>query len=177
MNKNIIIIAVAAIAAFMAVLLIPRLLERDVVAEPREAPESSSTAETGSAGSRQSDSPQQQSAAPAAPQQRASNPVLEAQLADAVRQVNAAGPIVIDEMTTMTAARSQGIRIQYRYELSRELNANQVQQFQNIATNQNQRTICARPETRQLIDLGGEIEYVYYGPGDRFLFSTPIVGC
>lgn len=177
MNKNIIIIAVAAIAAFMAVLLIPRLLERDVVAEPREAPESSSTAETGSAGSRQSDSSQQQSAAPAAPQRRASNPALEAQLADAVRQVNAAGPIVIDEMTTMTAARSQGIRIQYRYELSRELNANQVQQFQNIATNQNQRTICARPETRQLIDLGGEIEYVYYGPGDRFLFSTPIVGC
>ena len=176
MNKNIIIIAVAAIAAFMAVLLIPRLLERDVVAEPREEAESTSTAETGSAGSRASDTPQQNAGSPG-PQAPASNPILEAQLADAVRQVNAAGPIVIDELTTMTAARSQGIRIQYRYELSRELNASQVSQFQQIATTQNQRTICARPETRELIDLGGEIEYMYYGPGDRFLFSTPIVGC
>ena len=175
MNKNIIIIAVAAIAAFMAVLLIPRLLERDVVAEPREEAESTSTAETGSAGSREGSDDQQQAAAPA--QSGGSNQVLEAQLAAAVRQVNAAGPIVIDELTTMTAARAQGTRIQYRYELSRELNADQVRQFQNIATNQNQRTICARPETRQLIDLGGEIEYMYYGPGDRFLFSTPIVGC
>lgn len=175
MNKNIIIIAVAAIAAFMAVLLIPRLLERDVVAEPREEAESTSTAETGSAGSRESSDDQQQAAAPA--QSGGTNTILEAQLAEAVRQVNAGGPIVIDEMTTMTAARSQGTRIQYRYEISRELNAAQVRQFQNIATNQNQRAICTRPETRQLIDLGGEIEYVYYGPGNRFLFSTPIVGC
>ncbi|MEM8695494.1 MAG: hypothetical protein AAGE05_05680 [Pseudomonadota bacterium] len=175
MNKNIIIIAGAAIVAFLAVLLIPRLLDRDVAEETEAVAASDSAGDTGSAGS--ASGTDKDEPAPAANSSRPSNPVLEAQLAEAVRQVNAAGPIVIDELTTMTSARAQGVRIQYRYEISRELNAGQVRQFEQFASTQNRQTICARPETRDLIDLGGEIEYVYYGPGNRYLFSTPIVGC
>ena len=176
MNKNIIIIVVAALAAFMAVLLIPRLLERDVEAEPLSESSRAEAPETGSAGSQSSGPAQPRNSAPAT-SNRAPNPLLEAQLAEAVRQVNATTPITIDEMTTMTAARSQGIRIQYRYELSTQLNADQVRQFEQFASRQNQQTICSRTDTRELIDLGGEIEYMYYGPGNQFLFSTPIVGC
>ncbi|MGP1282492.1 MAG: hypothetical protein ACTS1X_05905 [Parasphingopyxis sp.] len=175
MNRNIIIIAVAAISAFLAVLLIPRLLDRDEAEVPSSAEsagDAGSAASAGSAGADGKDEP----AAPAAGA-RPANPALEAQLVEAVRQVNASAPIVIDELTTMTAARAQGVRIQYRYEISRDLNDTQTAQFRQFASTQNRQTICARPETRELIDLGGEIEYLYYGPGDRYLFSTPITGC
>ncbi|QLC25154.1 hypothetical protein HFP57_09045 [Parasphingopyxis algicola] len=178
MNKNIIIIAAAAIVAFLAVLLIPRLLDRDEAEAPSSAQSSEPTGDSGSAeraGPAEADG-KDEAEAPAA-SARPANPALEAQLAEAVRQMNASGPIVIDELTTMTAARAQGNRIQYRYEISRNLNDTQTAQFRQFAATQNQQTICTRPETRELIDLGGEIEYVYYGPGDRYLFSTPITGC
>jgi hypothetical protein len=178
MNKNIIIIAVAAIVAFLAVLLIPRLLDRDAEEAPSSVASSGTAGETGSAEST-SPAPEddKDDSAPPATNSRSANPILEAQLAQAVRQVNAEVPIVIDELTTMTAARGQGTRIQYRYEISTEFSSSQIAQFRQYASNQNQQTICARPETRRLIDLGGEIEYVYYGPGDRYLFSTAITGC
>lgn len=178
MNKNIIIIIGAAVAAFLAVLLIPRLLDSDDSA-PETTASSDAAGETGSASSADSASSDEGKDEPAAsaPSSSESNPVLEAQLQEAVRQVNAGGPVVIDEFTTMTSARAQGNRILYRYEISQELNAAQVSQFQQYASNQNQQTICTRPETRQLIDIGGEIEYVYFGPGNRFLFATAITGC
>lgn len=178
MNRNIIIITVAAIAAFLAVLLIPRLLDRDEAEAPSSAESAESAGDAGSAASAGSTGAdgKDEPAAPAAGV-RPANPALEAQLVEAVRQVNASAPIVIDELTTMTAARAQGVRIQYRYEISRNLNDTQTAQFRQFASTQNRQTICTRPETRELIDLGGEIEYLYYGPGDRYLFSTPITGC
>ncbi|WP_299324298.1 hypothetical protein [Parasphingopyxis sp.] len=180
MNKNIIIIIGAAVAAFLAVLLIPRLLDSGEDEAPATAESSDNggdSGSTGSAGSASSSGDDKDDPAQSARSARGSNPVLEAQLAEAVRQVNAGGPVVIDEFTTMTSARAQGNRILYRYEISRNLNATQVSQFQQYASNQNQQTICRRPETRQLIDIGGEIEYVYFGPGNRFLFSTAITSC
>lgn len=177
MNKNIIIIIGAAVTAFLAVLLIPRLLDSDddasdTPASSQAAGDSGSAGSDGSASDDEKDEP-----AASTPSRSGSNPVLEAQLEEAVRQVNAGGPIVIDEFTTMTSARAQGNRILYRYEISENLNAAQVSSFQQYASSQNQQTICTRTETRQLIDMGGEIEYVYYGPGNRYLFSTAITGC
>ena len=177
MNKNIIIIVAVAIVAFLAVLLIPRLLDRGSDEAPSSQASSETGGDTGSAGSDATVSTDEKDEPAPAANARRANPELEAQLVDAARQVNAGGPIVIDEITTMTAARARGVRMQYRYEISRELDVSEVQRLQRFASTQNQQTICARPETRALIDLGGEIEYVYYAPGDRFLFSTPIVGC
>lgn len=177
MNKNIIIIVAVAIVAFLVVLLIPRLLDRDTDEGPSSQASSETGGDSGTVGSDRAESTDDKDEPAPAANVRPANPALEAQLVDAARQVNAAGPIVIDEITTMTAARARGVRMQYRYDISDELDAERVQRLQQMATTQNQQTICARPETRALIDLGGEIEYVYYGPGDRFLFSTPIIGC
>ena len=182
MNKNIIIIIGAAVTAFLAVLLIPRLLDSDddVSDTPASEQAAGDTGSAGSAGSASSDDSSGDDGkdeADASTSSGGSNPVLEAQLQEAVRQVNAGGPIVIDEFTTMTSARAQGNRILYRYEISENLNAAQVSSFQQYASTQNQQTICTRTETRQLIDMGGEIEYVYFGPGNRYLFSTAITGC
>lgn len=177
MNKNIIIIIGAAVTAFLAVLLVPRLLDSDDDVTDTSA-SSQAAGDSGSAGSDGSATDDEKDEPAASTQSRSgSNPVLEAQLEEAVRQVNAGGPIVIDEFTTMTSARAQGNRILYRYEISENLNAAQVSSFQQYASSQNQQTICTRTETRQLIDMGGEIEYVYYGPGNRYLFSTAITGC
>lgn len=178
MNRNILIIAGAAIVVFLAVLLIPRLLDRDAEEEPTRVASSESSEETGSAEA--ADFPpaddKDEPAAPAA-NSRPLNPALEAGLAEGVRQINTQVPITIDELTTVTAARLQGRRIQYRYEISRDLSAAQISSFRQYASTQNQQSICQNSETRTLIDLGGEFEYVYYGPGDRYLFSTPITGC
>jgi len=102
---------------------------------------------------------------------------LPGELAEAARQINAAGPIRIDEMTMMTAASSAGNRITYRYEISRQLSAQQVASFRELAASNNRRVLCGRDETRTLISLGGEIEYVYFDPTGRRLFSTPVTGC
>lgn len=181
MNKNIIIIAGAAVTAFLAVLLIPRLLDsgEDEVPVATESSNSSDDAASadGSGSTGSTDDKEQATASPAPPPASGSNPVLEAQLVEAVRQVNAGGPVVIDEFTTMASARAQGNRIVYRYEISQELSAAQIAQFRQFASTQNQQTICTRPETRQLIDIGGEIEYAYFGPGNRYLFNTAITGC
>lgn len=173
MNRNILIIAAAAIVVFLAVLLIPRLLDRDAEEAPARTASSEFSEETDrSSSADDKDEP----AAPVA-DARPANPGLEAGLAEAARQINAQVPISIDELTTVTAARVQGSRIQYRYELSREFSAAQIAQFRQFASTQNPESICGNAETRSLINLGGEIEYVYYGPGDRYLFSTPITSC
>ncbi|MGJ8536207.1 MAG: hypothetical protein ACSHW2_03575 [Parasphingopyxis sp.] len=173
MNRNILIIAAAAIVVFLAVLLIPRLLDRDAEEAPTRTASSESSEETDrSSSADDKDEP----AAPVA-DARPANSGLEAGLAEAARQINAQVPISIDELTTVTAARVQGSRIQYRYELSREFSAAQIAQFRQFASTQNPESICGNAETRSLINLGGEIEYVYYGPGDRYLFSTPITSC
>lgn len=176
MNRNILIIAAAAIVAFLAVLLIPRLLDRDAEPAPSRAAASDSSEEEGAAeDAGAAEDKDQQPEAAASP--RPANPGLEAGLAEAARQINTQVPISIDELTTVTAARVQGNRIQYRYELSREFSAAQIAQFRQFASRQNPESICGNAETRSLINLGGEIEYVYYGPGDRYLFSTPITSC
>ncbi len=175
MNKNILIIAAAAVVAFLAVLLIPRLLDRDTDEDPTSTVSSDSgSQQTETAGSSSEDDKDEPQPANNA---RAANPGLEAGLAEAVRQINTQVPITIDELTTVTAARLQGRRIQYRYEISTEFSAAQIAQFRQFALTQNQQSICGTSETRQLIELGGEIEYAYYGPGDRYLFSTPITSC
>lgn len=176
MNRNILIIAAAAIVVFLAVLLIPRLLDGDTddtpVAEADSAADSGSAESAGGSADDGKDEPAQ-----AATNPRPLNPGLEAGLAEAVRQINTQVPITIDELTTVTAARLQGRRIQYRYEVSQQFNDAQIAQFRQYATTQNQQSICGTAETRSLIDLGGEIEYAYYGPGNRHLFSTPITNC
>jgi len=178
MNKNILIIAAAAIVVFLAVLLIPRLLDRDSDDAPTSVASSDFPAETGSSGrAGSSEVDDKDDPGPPATNPRPANPGLEAGLAEAVRQINTQVPITIDELTTVTAARVQGSRIQYRYEISTEFSAAQIAQFRQYASTQNQQSICGTAETRSLIDLGGEIEYVYYGPGDRYLFSTPITAC
>lgn len=186
MNRNIIIIVAAAVVAFLAVLLIPRMLDDSASTGGDEAEaaaeDGSGEAGTGSVGSdgtgQAADAGGKDSAGGMPLRNpRQASPELAGQLAEAARQVNAGGPVTIDELTTMTAAESEGNRIRYRYEISQQLDANQVQSFRQFASQQNQQAICSRAETRQLIDMGGEIEYAYYGPGDNFLFSTPIVTC
>lgn len=178
MNRNILIIVAVAIVVFLAVLLIPRLLDRESDEAPAPIASSDSAGETGSAG-RVGSSAEDDKDEPTRPANnpRAANLTLEAGLAEAVRQINAEVPIAIDELTTVTAARVQGSRIQYRYEISTEYSAAQIAQFRQYASTQNRQSICGNSETRSLIELGGEIEYVYYGPGDRYLFSTPITSC
>jgi hypothetical protein len=174
MNKNIVIIVVAAVVAFLAVLAIPRLLDGGEDDAPVEVADAEDSASSSAAPQSEAEKDEPR---PAPPAGRRSNPQLAQQIAEAARQVNANGPVVIDELTTMTAAQSRGNRIRYRYELSRELSPDQANSFRDFASRTNQQTICNRDETRRLIDMGGEIEYVYYGPGDTFLFSTPIVRC
>ena len=173
MNRNILIIAAAAVVVFLAVLLIPRLLDRGTEDAPTRVASSDSSEETSST---ETADDKDEPAAPAT-NPRALNPGLQAGLAEAVRQINTQVPITIDELTTVTAARLQGNRIQYRYEVSREFSAAQIASFREFASTQNPQSICGNSETRSLINLGGEIEYVYYGPNDRYLFSTPITSC
>lgn len=106
-----------------------------------------------------------------------SRTLLAERLAEAARQINAEAPIAIDAMTSLTAAESSANRITYRYEVSRQLSAPQVARFRELAGSDTRRAICAREETRALIDDGGEIEYAYFGPSDAYLFSTTITDC
>ncbi len=191
MNRNIIIIIVAALVAFGAVLLIPRLLDSssdDGEEQVAEAPEDDNRdGDSGSARSNTDDGDEQTADAGDKPDgpsansggsnPRPANPALAAQLQAAARQVNAGGPVRIDELTTMASASAQGNRIRYRYQVSRTLSSDQVASFRQFASTQNPQTICGRDITRQLIEMGGEIEYAYFGPGNAFLFSTPIVDC
>lgn len=102
---------------------------------------------------------------------------IEAQLQIAVAEVNAQAPIRIDPLTEMTGARAEGRRLIYRYEIARELTDQQAADFENLASRQNRETLCANPQSRQLFDLGAEVEYVYFDPSGDRLFSTPITGC
>lgn len=102
---------------------------------------------------------------------------LDAMLAIAARQVNAAGPIAIDDLTTMTEARAEGNRLIYRYELGAKVTPEQLASFRQIATSENRRVVCERPETRTMLDMGAELEYEYFAANGERLFSTPITGC
>lgn len=102
---------------------------------------------------------------------------LPAELAEAARQINAGGPIRLDEMTMMTAASSTGNRITYRVEFSRALTSRQISSLRELAASSNRSVLCAREETREMIEMGGEIEYAYFDPTGRRLFSTPVTGC
>jgi hypothetical protein len=179
MNRNIVIIAVLAVTAFVAVIAIPRLLDNDDApgTGDRETVAGEKVEVGTGTDSGAGQSPQAE--APRTPQgnQAAVSPMLASQLAEAARQVNAGVPVAIDQITTLTRAEAVGNRIRYRYEVSQAMSPAQIQQMrQNIAA-MNQQNICSRPDARQLIELGGEIEYAYYGPGGDFWFSTPITGC
>jgi hypothetical protein len=177
MVKNIAIIAGIALAAFLAVIAIPLLIDTDdsVVSARSEGGESD-TAERSSSGARADASDAASSnSGPRNPRQPAA--ALEAQLQIAAQQVNAGGPVVIDSITTMTSAQARGNRIRYRYEVSQQMAAAQIRQLETNIGTMNQQTICGRADARQLIELGGEIEYAYYGPSGDLWFTTPIVDC
>ena len=180
-SRNIVIIAVIAILAVAAVLAIPQFLDSSD-GEEREEIASNDTASDGDGGNgghSDADDGKDDAADGPGPVQSTgpANPMLAAQLQEAARQINAGGNIRIDQFTTMTGAEASGNRIRYRYEISRELNAQQLTQFRSYAERTNQQTLCARADTRRLLQMGGEMEYVYYGPRNRYLFSTPITGC
>lgn len=107
----------------------------------------------------------------------AMNAELPARLAEAARLVNAAGPTRIDELTMMTSATAAGNRIVYRYEIARRLTPQQEASFRELATSTNRGVLCTREEARTLLGMGGEVEYVYFDPTGRRLFSTPITSC
>lgn len=102
---------------------------------------------------------------------------LAAQLADGARQINAGGPIRLDEMTMMTSASSAGNRITYRLEFSRRLTPREAASLRELAASSNRSTLCAREVTREWIAMGAEVEYEYFDPTGQRLFSTPVTGC
>ncbi|MBC7985393.1 MAG: hypothetical protein H7X93_01795 [Sphingomonadaceae bacterium] len=107
----------------------------------------------------------------------APRPTLADQLADGARQINAGGPIRLDEMTMMTSASSAGSRITYRVEFSRRLTPRQAASLRELAASSNRSALCAREVTREWIAMGAEVEYAYFDPTGRRLFSTPVTSC
>ncbi len=177
--RNIIIIAVIAILAIAAILALPQLLnpsseDDEAVAEQEEGDAGDSDEnENGSDSADRDSGDKDDSQASRGPV----DPELAAAVQVAARAANAQAPMRIDQITTMTGATARGVRIIYRYEVSRPIPQQQVDAMRDRIAELNARSVCSRQEIRQIIDRGAEIEYAYYGPGDQFLFSTPILSC
>lgn len=179
MVRNIAIIIGIAVVAFLAVIGLPRLFNDEGASGggDRETASSESTDSGQRATGSSSGSDVQASSSGGQRNPRAASPMLASQLAEAARQVNASGPVRIDDITRLNGAEARGNRIRYRYEVSEQMSAAQIEMLERNISSMNQNTICSRPDARQLIELGGEIEYAYYGPRGDLWFTTPIVDC
>ncbi len=177
MTRNIAMIAGAAVAAFLLAFFLPGMIgggdEADPVAEPDQAASVERQRETQDS-AEQTEAP---AASRPARQPGSADPALALELAEAARQVNAAGPTPIDPVTTMVGAEANGIVLEYRYQLTRPIPADQIDRARQSMGQSIAAQVCSSPDVRPYIDRGAALRYAYYAADGRFLFRTPPIAC
>lgn len=110
--------------------------------------------------------------APAAP----ADPALAGQIATAATELNARTPMTVDQITTLTAVRSEGTEIVYEMTVSQDIPTAQMEAIRQNAQGANQTNLCRDPNAGRLIRMGASMHHYYTDPsGDRF--ETHVTSC
>jgi len=106
----------------------------------------------------------------------AANPLLEAQIAAAVSQLNSSTPVTVDAITTLTRVTSSGTEIVYEMAVSQNAPPGRLDAISSASQTGNQANLCRDPNASRLINMGASMRHVYTMPsGERW--ETRVSSC
>lgn len=99
--------------------------------------------------------------------------LLEQSLVEASREMNKELPMMVDKITQLTTTTSSENELTYSYKL---LGGNTIAQadFENTLKSRIKNQVCSTANTKQLIDMGANLSYVYYDSNGKYIGKVTV---